>query len=48
MTDRDEQWETEEVEVARPVGTVISVRFPADLAARIFAEAERRVSRRLR
>jgi predicted DNA-binding protein len=36
--DRDE-WETEEVEVSRPVGTVISVRFPGDLAERVLAAA---------
>lgn len=34
-----DEWETEEVEVTRPVGTVISVRFPGDLAERVFAEA---------
>jgi predicted DNA-binding protein len=37
-TDRDE-WETEDVEVTRPVGAVISVRFPGDLAERVLAAA---------
>lgn len=35
-------WETEEVEVTKPVGTVISVRFPREIAERIFDLAERR------
>lgn len=38
----NEEWETEKVEVARPVGVVVSVRFPQELANRIFAEARRR------
>jgi len=43
MTEHDEaDWETEDVELTKPVATVISVRFPKDVAERIFAEAERR------
>jgi hypothetical protein len=43
MTERhEEQWEPEEAEVQRPVGTVVSVRFPQDVAEQIFSEAERR------
>ena len=39
---KNEEWETEDVEVAKPVGAVISVRFPQEIADRIFAEARRR------
>ncbi len=43
MTKHDESdWETEKVEVAKPVGTVISVRFPPEVAERVFDLAERR------
>jgi hypothetical protein len=43
MNKNDEQaWEIEEVEISKPVGTVISVRFPSETAERVFAEAERR------
>lgn len=43
MTDNaKEEWETEEAEIQRPVGAVISVRVSQDLAERLFAEAERR------
>jgi Ribbon-helix-helix protein, copG family len=38
----DETWEPEEVEVTKPVGVVISVRFPQNLAEKIYAEAKRR------
>jgi len=43
MTERDERdWEDEKVEVSKPVGTVISVRVPPDVAQRVFDLAERR------
>jgi hypothetical protein len=42
MTERDSEWENEKVEVSKPVGTVISVRVPPDVAQRIFDQAERR------
>jgi len=43
MTNNEEhEWETEEVEMAKTVGTVISVRFPRELAERVFDLAERR------
>ena len=43
MTKREEEeWETEEAEASKAVGTVISVRFPRELAERIFELAERR------
>lgn len=35
-----DEWEVEEVEVTRPVGTIISVRFPGDLAERVLAAAD--------
>src|SRR5581483_4664316 len=38
----EEEWETEEAEASKTVGTVISVRFPRVLAERIFDLAERR------
>lgn len=41
-THDDDQWEEERVEVTKPVGAVISVRVPADVAERIYAEAQRR------
>jgi predicted transcriptional regulator len=37
-----EPWETEDVEVTKPVGIVVSVRFPQEIAARIYTEAKRR------
>jgi predicted DNA-binding protein len=37
----NDEWETEDAQVTRPVGAVISVRFPGDLAERILAEAQR-------
>lgn len=43
MTRREEEkWEVEEVEATKSVGTVISVRFPRELAERIFELAEQR------
>ena len=43
MTKHEEQeWETEEVEPPKNVGVVISVRFPRELAERIYDIAERR------
>jgi hypothetical protein len=42
MSENEQEWETEEVEVSKPVTPVISVRFPNGVAERIFAEAERR------
>jgi len=41
MAKRDEEWVTEEAEVSRPVGTVVSVRLQQDLAEALFAEAKR-------
>lgn len=38
----EEEWETEEAEASKTVGTVISVRFPRELAEQIFDLAERR------
>jgi hypothetical protein len=38
----DKHWEEDEVEETKPVGVVISVRFPQELAARIYTEAKRR------
>ena len=37
-----EEWESEEVQVERPVTAVVSVRFPNDVATRLAAEASRR------
>lgn len=42
MTDNDQNWEVEEVEVERPVAVVVSARLPQELAERVFAEAQRR------
>ena len=43
MTDNhSDEWETEEVDVARPVGVVISTRFPSEVAEWLHAEAARR------
>jgi hypothetical protein len=43
MSTNDEQnWEAESTEVTRPVGTVVSVRFPRGIAEQIFELAERR------
>jgi Ribbon-helix-helix protein, copG family len=38
----NDEWEREEVETAKPVGIVISVRFSQSTAERIYAEAKRR------
>jgi hypothetical protein len=38
----EEAWETEEVELAKPVGAVVSVRLHPALADRVFEEARRR------
>lgn len=37
-----EEWEIEEVELAKPVSAVVSVRFPNDVAAHLTDEATRR------
>jgi hypothetical protein len=42
VTDNDQNWEIEEVEVERPVAVVVSARLPQELADRVFAEAQRR------
>jgi metal-responsive CopG/Arc/MetJ family transcriptional regulator len=42
MSDDDQNWEVEEVEVSKNVGVVVSVRFPKDLASKIYELAERR------
>jgi hypothetical protein len=39
---REDEWEDEEATVERPVSAVVSVRFPSDVAQRVFAEAEAR------
>lgn len=41
MTPNKAEWENEPVEVARPLGAVVSVRFPQDIAERVFEEAQR-------
>jgi len=41
MTERDDQWVTEETEVSKPVGTVVSVRLQPEMAEALFAEAKR-------
>jgi plasmid stability protein len=41
MTKRDEEWETEDVQLAKPVGVVVSVRVPQDLAEQLYEEAAR-------
>jgi hypothetical protein len=38
----EDEWEDEEAAVERPVSAVVSVRFPSDVAQRVFAEAEAR------
>jgi hypothetical protein len=42
MTEQHDEWEVEEVQTPKPVGAVISVRLPQDLADRLLREAERR------
>jgi ribbon-helix-helix CopG family protein len=42
VSDSDQNWEQEEVEVERPVGVVVSARLSQELADRVFAEAQRR------
>ncbi len=37
-----DEWEDEKATVERPVSAVVSVRFPSDVAQRVFAEAEAR------
>jgi hypothetical protein len=37
-----DNWEHEDVETTKPVGIVISVRFPQEIAERIYTEAKRR------
>ena len=42
MNSGDEKWAVEDVEVAKPVAVVLSVRVPKDLAEQFYTEAERR------
>lgn len=42
MSDRDDEWEVEDVEATKPVGVVVSVRVPQDVAAHLQTEARRR------
>lgn len=42
LNDESQDWEVEEVEVAKPVGVVISVRLPSDMADRVIDLARRR------
>jgi predicted DNA-binding protein len=42
MSEHEGTWETEDASVSRPVDAVVSVRFPRDLAERLFGEAQRR------
>jgi hypothetical protein len=43
MADRThDEWEKEDVEVTKPVGTVVSVRLSEELAETLFGEAQRR------
>ncbi|SRR6266568_6056743 len=41
MTDKNEQWETVQADVEKPVGVVISARLPRHVADEIFREARR-------
>jgi hypothetical protein len=41
MAERDDEWVTEDVEVSKPVGTVVSVRLHPEMAEALFAEAKR-------
>ena len=40
--DKHEEWETEDVEIAKPVDVVISTRFAQELAERIYTAAQNR------
>lgn len=42
MTDNEQNWEQEDVEIDRPVGVVVSARLSQELADRVFGEAQRR------